>query len=145
VPKFIEILPKFLTNQNFWGCTCTPCTPTSYTTDGCNWYSWTWWLEEVKSEVSDGSLLFLLLVTFLLVLVNAPNCHLSLVLGSVVQGDAVNCNTLKWKTSSCLPLTTISRSKKQVPVYRWLQQSTVQWPKLKNYVTCTSLPQESMK
>jgi len=33
----------------------------------------------------------LLLVTFLLV--NAPNCHLSLVLASVVQGDAVNCNT----------------------------------------------------
>jgi len=33
----------------------------------------------------------LLLVVFLLV--NAPNCHLSLVLASVVQGDAVNCNT----------------------------------------------------
>jgi len=33
----------------------------------------------------------LLLVAFLLV--NAPNCHLSLVLASVVQGDAVNCNT----------------------------------------------------
>jgi len=32
----------------------------------------------------------LLLVDFLLV--NAPNCHLSLVLASVVQGDAVNCN-----------------------------------------------------
>jgi len=32
----------------------------------------------------------LLLVAFLLV--NAPNCHLSLVLASVVQGDAVNCN-----------------------------------------------------
>jgi len=32
----------------------------------------------------------LLLVAFLLV--NAPNCHLSLVLDSVVQGDAVNCN-----------------------------------------------------
>jgi len=26
-------------------------------------------------------------------LVNAPNCLLSLVLASVVQGDAVNCNT----------------------------------------------------
>jgi len=24
--------------------------------------------------------------------VSAPNCHLSLVLASVVQGDAVNCN-----------------------------------------------------
>jgi len=34
----------------------------------------------------------LLLVAFLLV--DAPNCHLSLVLASVVQGDAVNCN--KW-------------------------------------------------
>jgi len=33
----------------------------------------------------------LLLVAFLLV--NAPNFHLSLVLVSVVQGDAVNCNT----------------------------------------------------
>jgi len=33
----------------------------------------------------------LLLVAFRLV--NAPNCHLSLVLASVVQGDAVNCNT----------------------------------------------------
>jgi len=32
----------------------------------------------------------LLLVAFLLV--NAPNCHLSLVLALVVQGDAVNCN-----------------------------------------------------
>ena len=32
----------------------------------------------------------MLLVAFLLV--NAPNCHLSLVLASVVQGDAVNCN-----------------------------------------------------
>jgi len=34
----------------------------------------------------------LLLVAFLLV--NAPNCHLYLVLASVVQGDAVNCNTM---------------------------------------------------
>jgi len=33
----------------------------------------------------------LLLVAFLLV--NAPNCHLFLVLASVVQSDAVNCNT----------------------------------------------------
>jgi len=33
----------------------------------------------------------LLLVAFLLV--NAPNCHLYLVLASVVQGDAVNCNS----------------------------------------------------
>jgi len=39
------------------------------------------------SELSEVSLL--LLVAFLLV--NAPNCHLSLVLASVVQGDAVNC------------------------------------------------------
>jgi len=33
----------------------------------------------------------LLLVAFLLV--NAPKCHLSLLVASVVQGDAVNCNT----------------------------------------------------
>jgi len=32
----------------------------------------------------------LLQVAYLLV--NAPNCQLSLVLASVVQGDAVNCN-----------------------------------------------------
>ena len=44
----------------------------------------------VTSEVSDGSLL--LLVAFLLV--KAPNCHLSLVLVSVVQGDAVMCSTV---------------------------------------------------
>jgi len=37
----------------------------------------------------------LLLVAFLLV--NAPNCHLSLALASVVQGDAVNCNTT-WRS-----------------------------------------------
>jgi len=36
----------------------------------------------------------LLLVAFLLV--NAPNCHLSLVLASVVQGDEVNCNRNHW-------------------------------------------------
>ena len=34
----------------------------------------------------------MLLVAFLLV--NAPNCHISLVLASVVQGDAVNCKTM---------------------------------------------------
>jgi len=44
---------------------------------------------KAKSEISDGSLL--LLVVFLLV--NAPNYHISLVLASVVQGDAVNCNS----------------------------------------------------
>jgi len=33
----------------------------------------------------------LLLVAFLFV--NVPNCHLSLVLASAVQGDAVNCNS----------------------------------------------------
>jgi len=44
---------------------------------------------EAKTEVSDVFLL--LLVAFLLV--NAPNCHLSLALASVVQGDAVHCNT----------------------------------------------------
>jgi len=37
----------------------------------------------------------LLLVAFLLV--NAPNCHFSPVLASVLQGDAVNCN----KGSKC--------------------------------------------
>jgi len=35
-----------------------------------------------------------MLVAFLLV--NAPKCLLSLVLASVVQGDAVNCNTMKF-------------------------------------------------
>jgi len=39
----------------------------------------------------------LLLIAFLLV--NAPNCHLSLVLASVVQGDAVNCNIRQWTFS----------------------------------------------
>ena len=33
----------------------------------------------------------MLLVAFLLV--RSPNCHLSLVLAAVVQGDAVNCNS----------------------------------------------------
>jgi len=37
--------------------------------------------------------LLLVLVAFLLV--DVPNCHLSLVLASVVQGDAVNYN--KWR------------------------------------------------
>jgi len=36
----------------------------------------------------------LLLIAFLLV--NGQNCHLSLVLASVVQGDAVNSNTLQY-------------------------------------------------
>ena len=44
-------------------------------------------------ELSEGALL--LLVAFLLV--NALNCHLSLVLASVVQGDAVNCKHLAIK------------------------------------------------
>jgi len=38
------------------------------------------------------------MVAFLLV--NAPNCHLSLALAQVVQGDAVNCNNC---TPSPLP------------------------------------------
>jgi len=46
---------------------------------------------EAKSEVTDRSQLLLVAV----LLVNAPNCHLSLVLASVVQDDAVNCN--KWR------------------------------------------------
>jgi len=57
---------------------------------GCKWDSWKWWLVEAKSEVRDGSLL--LLVPF--PLVNAPSCHLSLVLASIVQGDAVNYNMI---------------------------------------------------
>jgi len=48
---------------------------------------------KAKSELVEGALL--LLVAFLLV--NALNCHLSLVLASVVQGDAVNCNI--WETA----------------------------------------------
>jgi len=52
----------------------------------------------------------LLLVAFLLV--NALNCHLSLVLASVFQGDAVNCNSYRlmpifvgnaFLYSSCIP------------------------------------------
>jgi len=34
-------------------------------------------------------------------LVNAPNCHLSLVLASVVQRDAVNCNTIHLGDNIC--------------------------------------------
>jgi len=30
--EFLEIYPGFLTNQNFCGCACTPCTPAPYTT-----------------------------------------------------------------------------------------------------------------
>jgi len=47
-----------------------------------------WSPVKAKSELSEGALL--LLVAFLLV--NARNGHLSLVLASVVQGDAVNRN-----------------------------------------------------
>jgi len=32
LPRFSGILREFSSNQNFWGCACTPCTPTSYTT-----------------------------------------------------------------------------------------------------------------
>ena len=32
LPKFSEMLPGFSTNQNFWGCACTPYTPASNTT-----------------------------------------------------------------------------------------------------------------
>jgi len=46
---------------------------------------------KAKSELVEGALL--LLVAFLLV--NDLNFHLSLVLASVVQGDAVNCNKSK--------------------------------------------------
>jgi len=45
------------------------------------------------SESELGEVALLLLVAFLLV--NAPNCHLLLVLAQVVQGDAVNCNKLR--------------------------------------------------
>jgi len=31
LPGFSGILSGFLTNQNFWGCACNPCTPASYT------------------------------------------------------------------------------------------------------------------
>jgi len=37
------------------------------------------------------------LLLFAFLLVNAPNCHLLLVLASVVQGDAVNCNNCQSK------------------------------------------------
>jgi len=32
-------LPKFLTNQNFWGYVWSPCTPTSCTTAAVSWFS----------------------------------------------------------------------------------------------------------
>jgi len=32
LPEFSRIFSGFSTNQNFWGCACTPCTPASYTT-----------------------------------------------------------------------------------------------------------------
>jgi len=32
LPGFSGLLPRFLANQNFWGCACSPCTPTSNTT-----------------------------------------------------------------------------------------------------------------
>jgi len=31
LPKLFEILPNVLTNQNLWGCVCTPGTISSYT------------------------------------------------------------------------------------------------------------------
>jgi len=49
----------------------------------------------------------LLLVAFLLV--NVPNCHLSLVLASVVQGDAVNCNTIHSEISTTSLFITMSQ------------------------------------
>jgi len=32
LPGFSGFLPGFSTNENFWGCACTSCSPTSYTT-----------------------------------------------------------------------------------------------------------------
>jgi len=32
LPGFSGLLPRFSANQNFWGCACNPCTPTSNTT-----------------------------------------------------------------------------------------------------------------
>jgi len=56
----------------------------------------------------------LLLVAFLLG--NAPICHLSLVLASVVQGDAVNCNTKKGaKQSFALPFGNCDKGPKFLP------------------------------
>jgi len=43
----------------------------------------------LQSELVEGAVLLLVA----LLLVNAPNCHRFLVLASVVQGDAVNCNS----------------------------------------------------
>jgi len=59
---------------------------------------------------ADGVLL--LLIAFLLV--NALMCHLSFVLASVVQGDAVNCNTTLFEAwvARCSPNRFQSRSKK---------------------------------
>jgi len=54
----------------------------------------------------------LLLVAFLLV--NAPTCQLSLVLASVVQGDAVNCNMFHHFTINCIWLMLFSHELEQV-------------------------------
>jgi len=44
------IFPGFSANQNFWGCACIPCTPTSNTTAfhnsiTCNFMAYQDWLE----------------------------------------------------------------------------------------------------
>jgi len=36
LPRFLEILPGFLANQNFWGCACNLCTPAPYITVNIN-------------------------------------------------------------------------------------------------------------
>jgi len=41
LPRFSGILPKFSTNQNFWGCAFTLCTPASYMTDAVPHQSFT--------------------------------------------------------------------------------------------------------
>jgi len=82
----------------------------------------------------------LLLVAFLLV--NAPDCHLSLVLASIVQGDAVNCNSrlpnLGVDCSSigpyCVTVTWshIFKGLLQVTIVGRVARSAVLWPISKN-------------
>jgi len=50
LPTFFEILPKFLKNQNVWGCTCTP---SSYTADAAVYPSW----QAVVNSATDKMLI----------------------------------------------------------------------------------------
>ena len=64
------------------------------------------------------------MVAFLLV--NAPNCHISLELASVVQGNTVNCNTSREEVSLAvipkivsLTLTLVGTGRRSIVAPRW--------------------------